>query len=283
MESITEAIIRYQKSGSGYNEITKRISLIIYSYPLRNNYLTEEDQCEFYLSFYNRIEGLIKNFTFKGIPFEVLLNKTLKWHTKTYMNCRKKEKQLIAVNNNEAEIKIKDILYNDEDKLNDYDHLPDITLKGKASRKRLLILVLVNSHIINDKEMKTFSQITGYNLEWLLDLKDILNSRLFERSKRLNRLREKRNNTYFNLLYKQSFLSDELDIEKKVALIKQIDRLKKRLNDTREEISKVPCCPTHSEIADLLNIPKGTVDSGIHYFRKKHKALIEDNGYSLFF
>ncbi len=52
MESITESVLRYQKTGSGYEEIVKRISMIIYNYPKRLHILTEEDQSDFYLSFY---------------------------------------------------------------------------------------------------------------------------------------------------------------------------------------------------------------------------------------
>jgi len=280
MESITESILRYQDTGSGYEEIIRRISLIIYNFPSRAHNLSEEDKGEFYISFYNRMEGLINNFTYKGIPFETFLNQTLKWHIKTYINKKKDEKKLIAVNVQEAEVEVKDLLRHDVG--NNDDQFPHVILKGDASRKRLLFLVLVDSPNINDDEMKTFSEMTGYEYEWLLFLKDTLNNRLYKRNERLIRLREKRNNTYMKLLYKQSQLSDEMDREKKILIDEQIRRLRKRLDDTRYEISRVPCRPTHAEIAELLKVPKGTVDSGLHYFRKKYKTAIAVNSCSLF-
>ncbi|MDA3808818.1 MAG: hypothetical protein PF518_00675 [Spirochaetaceae bacterium] len=280
MESITESVLRYQESGKGYEEIVKRISLIIYNYPVRIQNLTEDDKSEFYLSFYNRIEGLIKNFSYMGIPFETLLNQTLKWHIKTYVSKKKDEKRLIALQVQEAETDIKDLL--SDDYKNEYNEIPLLKLKGCASRRRLLFLVLVDSPNISDKEMKSFSKITGYELEWLFFLKDTLINRLFKRNKRLTQLREKRNNTYMKLLYKQSLYSDEIDREKKEIISDQINRLKKRLDDTRYEISRVPCRPTHPEIAELLKVPKCTVDSGLHYFRKKYKTAIAENSYSLF-
>ena len=280
MESITESILRFQDTGHGYKEIVNRISVIIYNYPSRVNILTEEDKCEFYLSCYNRIDGLIKNFSYRGIPFETLLNQTLKWHIKTYLTKKKNEKKVVALNIQEEEIKIRDFLSCNSDR--ESNHRPVIVLKNKASRKRLLFLVLMDSPNITDCELKTFSEITDYEFDWLLYLKDTLNNRLFKRSERLMMLREKRNNTYMKMLYKQTRYSEESDPEKKEFLLNQIQRLKKRLNDTRYEISRVPSRPTHSEIAELLNVPKGTVDSGLYYFRKKHKTAFDENSYSLF-
>lgn len=280
MESITEAVLRYQDTGSGYKEILQRLSVIIYNYPEKTNILAEEDKSEFFLSFYNRIKGLINNFTYKGIPFETLLFQTLKWHTKTFLGKRKDTNKLMAVDIQEEEIKIKDLLRNSSG--DSYIENYKVKLQGKASRKRLLFLVLVDSPNISDGEMKTFSELTGYEYEWLLYLKDTLNNGLFKRSERLMKLREKRNITYMKLLYKQARISEESEPEKKKILKNQIKRLEKSLVDTRYEISRIPCRPTHKEVAELLNVPKGTVDSGLHYFRKKHKTIIDENSYSLF-
>ena len=280
MESITESVLRYQDTGSGYEDIVRRISMIIYNYPAKMHNLTEEDKGEFFLSFYNRIEGLISNFSYKGVPFETLLNQTLKWHIKTYLSKMKDNKKLMAVNIQEAEVNMKELLcYKNRE--NREDDLR-VKLKGNASRKRLLFLVLVDSPNISDEEMNRFSQLTGYEYEWLLFLKDTLNNRLFKRNERLTRLREKRNNTYMKFLYKQSQLREEADPEKRSILTSQINRLKKRLDDTRFEISRVPCRPTHAEVAELLKVPKGTVDSGLHYFRKKYKSAVAENTCSLF-
>ena len=227
MESITESVLRYQDSGNGYEEIVRRISIIIYNFPSRTHNLTEEDKGEFYISFYNRIEGLINNFTYKGIPFDTLLNQTLKWHIKTYLAKRKNENKLMAVNIQEEEVKMKDFLSVDVHSKN--IQTTDIKLKGKASRKRLLFLVLVDSPNITDDEMKTFADLTGYEFDWLLYLKDTLNKRLFKRNERLNKLREKRNNTYMKLLYKQSMLSDESEPDKKELLEDQIKKVKETI------------------------------------------------------
>lgn len=280
MESITEAVLRYQDTESGYDEVANRISLLIYHYPGRINALSEEDKSEFYLSFYNRIEGLINNFTYRGIPFETLLNQTLKWHIKTYLTKKKNYQKLVAVNIQEEEIKIRDLLsYSPENRI---PQCVKVEFKNKASKKRLLFLVLMDSPNVTDNDMGVFSELTGYEYDWLIYLKDCLNIEVFKRNERLTMLREKRNSAYMKLLYKQTRYSEESEPEKRLQLEEQIRRLRKRLEDTRYEISRVPCRPTHNEIAELLQIPKGTVDSGLYYFRRKYKYAFDEDSYSLF-
>lgn len=281
MKSITEAVLAYQQEGKGYDDLVNRISVIIYNFPEKIQNLTEEDKCEFYLSFHSRIRGLICNFSFRGIPFEALLNQSLKWHTKTYISKKREEKKRMTIQVKEAEVLIKE--KNASCLFDVYEDSPDIKLKSEASRKRLLFLILVDSPNITDREMKAFSEMSCYEYDWLLSLKDTLNKNLYERSQRLTMLRGKRNNIYMQILYKQTRYSEEIEDEKKKRIKDQIGRLRKRLEDIRKEISRVPSRPTHREVAGLLNIPKGTIDSGLHYFRKKYKSPLAIDSYSQFF
>jgi len=275
MESITEAVLTYQETGEGYKSIVERVSLIVYNYPDRVNSLTEEDKCDFYLSFYNRIKGLINNFTYRGRAFEALLIQTLKWHSLSYISKLKKEKQLMAFEIREGELLIRDSL--DECRGEEEIRAMEINLKSQASKKRLLYLVLMDTPNLTDREMEKFSQMSGYDCDWLLDLKDRINISMHGKSERLTDLREKRNNYFSRIQYYQTLLYDELDPQKRETLQEKISRLKKRLADTRREISRVPARPTHGEIARLLGVPKGTVDSGLHYFRKMVRELAAEN------
>ena len=60
-------------------------------------------------------------------------------------------------------------------------------------------------------------------------------------------------------------------------------KYRNRYNCTSARIQKmgmllrqVPLSPTHSEIAKALNIPKGSVDSGLHYLRNIHIAAADE-------
>ena len=53
--------------------------------------------------------------------------------------------------------------------------------------------------------------------------------------------------------------------------LRRLDRLirqeKVHLENARRELSKVPVSPTHRDIADVLDMPKGSVDSALYYMR----------------
>lgn len=280
MESITEAVLRFQDTGEGYEHLVERISLIIYHYPEKIYILTEEDKCDFYLSFHSRIEGLIRNFTFQGLPFESLLNKTLKWHSRSFLSGRKDEQKLVAAELQEEEIKIRELLQPSSDERE--NELITVNLKNRTSRKRLLYLVLMDAPDLKDCEIDRFCEITGYDPQWVLEKRDLLRYRLHERGTRLKNLREKRNSAYMKMRYREFKLREETDREKRETLEFQIARLRKRIEETRYEISRVPARPTHTEIAEILDIPKGTVDSGIHYLRKKFQEADKEMSSGLF-
>lgn len=279
MESLTEAVLRYQDTGENYEKLIERISLIIYNYPDRINSLTEEDKCDFYLGFFNRIEGLISNFNFNGRPFEVLLNQTLKWHSRTLLADRKREKHLQAVEIMDEEIKIKEMLQVQWDRKE--IEAVKVEIKKSSLKQRLLFLFLMNSIHISENDTEIFSKISGYKYDWLLEKRDAIRSELHIKSSRLEKLREKRNNYFTLLRYYQLQEQEEIEFNRKQACREKTIKLKKKLDDTRKNISRISTKPTHIQIAKLLGIPKGTVDSGIHYFRKKYKNQYE-RSYSLF-
>jgi hypothetical protein len=278
MESLTEAVLRYQDTGENYEKLIERISLLIYNYPDRVNNLSEEDKCDFYLGFYNRIKGLVSNFNYNGRPFEALLNQTLKWHSRTYLADRKKEKHLQAVEIMDEEIRINEMLQAQWSR-NEIESAK-VKIENSSLKQRLLFLVLMNSIHINEKEIEIFSEISGYDYNWLLEKRDTVLLELHNKSSRLNSLREKRNNYFTLLRYYQLQEQEEMDVLRKQAFREKIRKLRKRLEDTRRDISRIPTGPTHIQIAELLGVPKGTVDSGIHYFRKKFKNS-DERSYSL--
>ena len=65
----------------------------------------------------------------------------------------------------------------------------------------------------------------------------------------------------------------EYDCRIKERLLLQLVSEKKRLAAVIDEMSRVPASPTHKDIAAVLGIPKGSVDSGIYYL----KSALEDN------
>jgi hypothetical protein len=54
-------------------------------------------------------------------------------------------------------------------------------------------------------------------------------------------------------------------------LDKKILREKKNYETAGKILAQAPKAPSHSDIARILGIPKGTVDSGFHYIKKNDR------------
>ena len=65
----------------------------------------------------------------------------------------------------------------------------------------------------------------------------------------------------------------EFDESRRCKLNQEMQRLGRRAWMARDEISHVPVCPTHRAIAKEMKVPKGTVDTGIRWFRKEWEGL----------
>ncbi|MCK5200436.1 MAG: hypothetical protein KAR21_18905, partial [Spirochaetales bacterium] len=53
----------------------------------------------------------------------------------------------------------------------------------------------------------------------------------------------------------------------------QIKSLRKKINSMNREISNAIVRPTHKDLADILQIPKGSIDSGIFYIKNSFNEL----------
>jgi hypothetical protein len=137
-----------------------------------------------------------------------------------------------------------------------------------GNRKQLILLALKNSLDIGDRTISNLSLLTGLHPEVLFHIVGVLRFCMRRKIERMNSLQERRNRNYFRikcLVEERSQCSCEArsrDLERRIA------QERKRWETTRRELSHVPRCPAHGDIARLLGIPKGSVDSGIFNLKR---------------
>ena len=83
-------------------------------------------------------------------------------------------------------------------------------------------------------------------------------------------LKEKKNSCYFQLLVTQNEIMCEPDCEKRIWLSERLRRIRRRIDRLGRKIMiKTSCLVSHQELAQVLGLAKGTVDSGIFYIKRK--------------
>ncbi len=269
----------YQNTGLGLAEIMERLSRRIYEYP-RSKAGSGEDDCgEFYLFFYPRLLRMLARFRDQGKPFEWYFNSVLRWQYTVYCRWKRKTEQSWRAG-----------------RCPDFWEPPDFSpsllpapaldaryarvipidrrglLLKAADRRRILFLALKNARSLDDSALASIGRLTGVQEEQLAALVEKLRADLYDREIRLHRLYVRRNRTFTRILLLQQQLSCEVETERKAELALKLAGLRSRLRSAQARIARVNLRPSNRQIAELLSVPKGTVDTSLFWLRNRLSA-----------
>jgi RNA polymerase sigma factor (sigma-70 family) len=278
-KQLTQAVLEYQQYKTGYKDLIYRIAQSIYRYP-EKIYHWDEDTCsDFFAYFYPKIPDIINRFIYYGKPFEAYLYTSAKWQMKSFLI--KKKQMRIRENFIVTEEIQKYSLCSEPEheyitptltarKLLNVDN--DNVITRESNKKRLLFLMFKEIMNMDDSKIRGIALITGYNINCIHFCALQLREKVQQRINRFELLRERRNKCFFNIRILQEEAACAFNSEQEAFLLAKLFKARKRLYIIIKELSHVSRQPTHKEIADLLQIPKGTVDSGLYYFKERFKA-----------
>lgn len=144
----------------------------------------------------------------------------------------------------------------------------------KTEHRRILFLLLKCACELDDAMILEASIRMGLPYAWLLHL--IHRARLIMEPQRLlkNQLQEKLNSTWVDLQILESrWVADEKSGKDVTRLLARLEAARKRYYRLLERRASMKLLLPNKEIAKILQVPKGSVDSGLYYF-KIHKTKI---------
>ncbi len=289
---ITNLILEWQKTGKGFSDIMKEASLEVMDYPARR-FHWEHDVCvDFYLFFYPRLLKLIKNFRYKGLSFQCLLRNTLAWQIKTYhrkKSCADKINQCVRYNcimDAEASSAAAEPDKKTSEPLKltaESERLLGINGAGEIRsaklKRQLKMLALKNANYLDDAHIETLSVLTGSDSERFYETIMKLREQGEFRRERLDVFRTRINKAYIKLCQLQQEYTDCVNGTERNSLINRQAELKKRIGRAHSGKNRVQMSPTNSEIAEIMGLPKGSVDSGLYSVKRLLKSLdAQDDG-----
>jgi DNA-directed RNA polymerase specialized sigma24 family protein len=275
--NLTKAICRYKQTGRGLDAIMQRITVKAYTFARQNHYCCEDDYADFLLTFYPRIDSLIKRYRMTGMDFEAYLQSCLIWHMKSYLTIRiRKKRQEMILYNESCEALIQTETTGWE--VHEANPEPFQALLQKERKQdemreslKILLLALKCANEINDNFINKIASRIGMHSAIVFHLIEIMRTMMRNRTKRIQSLQERRRRNYFRLRY-------FLDMRRNCVDKFQAEDLDKKicLEQTRyEAVSKIlaitPKSPSHNDIARILGLPKGTIDSVYYYIRRSGK------------
>ena len=282
-ENISDAMMKYQQTGIGYEDLVKKIGILVYSMMKDKYKMNEDDRSDFFCMFYKKIPNLIKRFEYYGTPFEAYLNVSIRWNIKSFRIAKNKYRSiqkailkkpfyLIPCDNDFTEIKETELCISESVK-------EALRIEGTKEilqdtiKKRLLYIYLIESDYIDERILEGIIRIIGYNRKWLETCSEKLKEKVEIRLNRIELIKTRRNTAFLEFHILQEKCSFAENNDEKDELKDRIKKLRKRIDQMNKDISKAIIRPTHKDIADILQIPKGSIDSGIYYIKNSFREI----------
>ena len=276
METLNSLVVYYQSTGLGLSEIVKRLSLRIYNYPVGKFRASEDDCGEFYLFFYPRLLRTLKHFQDRGKPFEWYLNSVLRWHYKVYCSRKRKDQTRWAVARNVLfwELPEPGLVVPAPSLRSDRGRriIPIDRFGGSREntcRKRILFLALKNARHLDDSAISWISDLTEIEEDHLIAMVERLRASLYKRELRLHKLYGRQNKILTKVFLLQQDLLWEVDPKIKSELAFSLCELGTALRSVQRRIRRVRLHPSNRELAELLQVPKGTIDTSLYWLRRQ--------------
>lgn len=277
MTKLTELVVDYQRTGTGYEEVRRQVEQWVYYYPATRPGFSQEDCADFLLYFRAKVPALVYKYTHCGRSFEHYLARTLRWQLRSFARVRRRRSRLHELTRAPD---IWDGLIGVAESGESTSRVAENATtrlagarragapQGSASR-RMVILAMKAAVLVSDAQLSELARITGYSGEWLRECRDALKQLVARREGRRTELRERRNNAFFQVRLAQDELATTPEEHRRAAIHRELERQNRRLLNARRELARVPAVPTNGEIAAVLGIPKGTIDSALHYMKRR--------------
>lgn len=295
LTQLTKEVIAFKKTGRGYKKLLEKISLIVYYYPKKKLGWDLDDCSDFFCMFYPKIAVLIDRYSFNERPFEAYLSVTINFQLKTFLTKRSQKNRYSLVFSNSsfwstAEPSLTYWGTREEGPDNEKE-VPEMVPEAKrcflisedgkitdtGMQRRLLFLTLTGSMYITMRLIEAVSTVTGYTTEWLVLCIEMLKHKMETRYIRIRELQERRSRAYLKVYKIHQEITECYEENERIRKIRLLNREQHCMRLSAYELSKVPTCPTHKDIADVLDIPKGSVDSGLYYIKHSLSHLLKND------
>ncbi len=275
------AVLRYQRTGAGRRELLDRIGAYVYRFPLWQGGPVDDDDCgEFYLYCRPRLQDVIDRFQDQGRPFEAYLKSVLTWQLRSYYRAKGRrdaawrlagtppfwDPDAAELSSGAADVRARRAPAT----------LPATAPAAQATtaaagnpavRRRLLFAVLKNSLRMHDTHVPAWAGLCGRpDLQALIGVARRASG---ASQRRWTRLSQRSNHAFAMARMIEGQLRDETDADRRRLLEQRLQRARRTATNARAELGAVRLGPSNRQIAQLLGIPKGTVDTGLFWLKHR--------------
>lgn len=282
MSELTQTVMRFKRTGAGFEEVEKRACMLIYDFPRSSPGIDEDTKGDFLLYMLPRLRGIVERYHPREVAFEGYLFICMRWKLKSFLRQRSLARLHTRIEQDKhvwEDVRREPLVQiplarphrwsAPDDGVSYTREAGEAGFGGLMSRNANLVYFCLKAVCdIREEQLPRVARLCNVNAEWLAHCRHLLMIRCSGRRQRLSHLRYRQEALYEKLRLREELLLHEVDPEKKAALRARIRKIKHTYNRCSYEADHVNLRPTNWDIADLLNVPKGSVDSGVAQARK---------------
>lgn len=283
LTEFTDALLTYKQTGKNYKDLIERIGIHVYSILKTKYKMNDDERGDFFCVYFPKIANLIKQFEYYGTPFEIYLKVSINWNIKAFRTSKSKYRSIQKAIHKEPFC----LVSREEDFTEITKTVFQISKSAREAlqiegtkeiltdtvKKRLLYIYLIEADFLDENIREEIVKITGYKKKWVEACSEKLKNRVDKRLNRIKQIENRRNSAFFNFHLLQEQFSFAANEEEKEVLNDRITKLRKKIIHMNRNISNAIVRPTHKDLADILQIPKGSIDSGIFYIKNSFKKI----------
>lgn len=296
--TLHDLVLSYRSTGQGRELIMEKVAALVYGSHGKYGFDDEDDAADALFRFRGRIEKLVDRFEDRGLPFDAYLAASLRYLARTVRRDRRRaaDRESVCERAAFSETSMSDsatwISGSPDEPEPDLQALPigrgqAATSASKrrprarggviprcpaqtaAYSSRLVFLALKCAWEIDEEGIARTASAAGVGREWLASAIEQARRSLVSERSRVERLTERRNASWTRTRLLEARLAGETDPYRKERLAASMQRELGRYANAKAELAALRTIVPNSIVARILGIPKGTVDSGLYYLRKR--------------
>ena len=261
---LTALVMEGQRCPSQTQKAEWAVACWIYKELHRKFQLDPDEAGNFFCDFYPKIRKLILQFENRGYPFEAYLYTTLRWQVLSYkkkLGHERLERQLFTFEPF-WEVHQQEPLYSE---CPPSQVSRELHKTFSTFRKRLIYVALRESEYLDNSLIEALVQYTQIDRRWFLNCVMALRRKVEDRKHRLEKARIYHNTCFYRYYIIQLQIQNCSSPAQTKLYHRELLKVRRRLHRVSLQLQKIHVHPTNKEIAEVLNIPKGSIDSGIYY------------------
>lgn len=287
-------------NGGGRELIMERVAELVYGEHRRYGFDDEDDAAEALMKYRGRISKLIDRFEDRGLSFDAYLASSLRYLARTVRRDKKLKadrelvcERVVASSYGEYEgsgfgerggMALSPKPPSASERLGREKQMRRPRARGGSLPKpinaayssRLIFLAIKCAWEIDEEGIERVASSSGVSPTWLGAAIEQARRSLVAERERVDHLAQRRNASWCRRRLLEARVAEETDSSRRVRLEGSLAREKERYERIVSEMRALKIIVPNSVVARIVGVPKGTVDSGLYYLRKRYGEGGED-------